>query len=82
MGGAFLVAALAAWVWHVIADGRFDPGQLVRQVLVGAVFVIACSFAGKVIGVGIGRLRYIVIRRRIRRLRETEASPRPHVPVG
>ncbi len=82
MGGAFLVAALVGWVAHVIDDGNFDAGHVVRQVLVGALVVIACSIAGKGIGIGLARLRYVVVRRRIHRLYGMEVSPCRRVPAG
>ena len=82
MGGAFLVAALVGWIAHVIEEGHFDAGHLVRQMLVGALIVITCSIAGKGIGIGIARLRYVVICRRIHRLYRMEVSPCPRVPAG
>lgn len=82
MGGVFLVAALVAWAAHVIIEGHFAASHLLRQTLVGALIVVAVSMAGKGIGIGLARMRYLAIRRRIHRMNETGVSPCPRVPGG
>ncbi|MEP7201678.1 MAG: hypothetical protein ABI894_03660 [Ilumatobacteraceae bacterium] len=72
MGGAFLVAALVAWVAYVVVDGPHDTGHIVRQAFFGVPIVVACSIAGKALGIGVARLKYVVVRSRIRRLRKVE----------
>jgi len=72
MGGAFLVAGLVAWIAHVVVDGRYDSGHILRQAFVGVLIVAACSIAGKALGIGLARLKYVVVRSRSRSLRKME----------
>lgn len=75
MGAAFMTVAMIAFAAHVVLERHFTLGHLSRQLLVGAVVVFVCSVLGKVIGIGIGKLRYVTLRRRIRRLYGSEVAP-------
>jgi hypothetical protein len=74
MGAVFMTGAMVAFAVHVVMEGRFTLGHLVVQFLTGVLFVFACSVVGKLAGIGIGRLRYVTLRRRIRRLYGSEVT--------
>jgi hypothetical protein len=56
MGGAFLVASLGVLVYGVLS-GQLSRTDLAGTILEGAAFVFAAGIVGKLVGIGIARIR-------------------------
>ena len=66
LGGAFALTALLALVVDRLRFGVVLQGGLIRSLLLGAALVFAAGLTGKLIGVGVARLRLALLYRHLR----------------
>jgi hypothetical protein len=67
MGGLFLVAALAYLVMKSLRTGNFFANHSPIDALRGTVVLFAAAVVGKLTGIGIARLRFVLLYRYLRR---------------
>lgn len=67
VGGAFVVATLALLVLYGLAFHEFTLGHWLRDTLFGIASLLAAAFAGKIAGIGIARMRLVLLGRELRK---------------
>ena len=66
MGGAFMVTALVLVIVRTVASADPADARLMGRVLRGAAFIFAGGVVGKLVGIGIARVRLAWLYRQLR----------------
>jgi len=67
MSGAFLVGAIGLLIVRHLFLPDIVPMPLLGEVLAGAAFVIGAGLVGKAVGIGIARVRLVLLYRDLRK---------------
>jgi hypothetical protein len=66
MGGMFLIVAVVVFALDTLLVGIIGGGSSLRTALYGSAFVLGSSLVGKAVGMGVARLRLLLLYRKLR----------------
>jgi hypothetical protein len=63
LGAKFLAASIGVFIVYLFLSHDFGLETLIKQMLFGTFFVFTASIVGKLIGIGIARIRLVLLYR-------------------